>query len=123
MTEDDIQQYARWRAVAGVKYAGNREKILLGKWDDKARVLRARRAVDRELLGAAAEGIHPLREEEDEPCFAALIERARVRAEELGGTPDGELIAELIAAYEHTEAEVDMIYWNASDHQQLPHDA
>lgn len=123
MIEEDIQQYARWVAAGGVKRQGIKNKILTGKCDDTARVIRARRQVDRELAAQAAEGFRPLSDEEDEPCFAALIERAEARAEELTGTPDGQLIAELVAAYKHADTYADMIYWNASDNRELPHDA
>jgi hypothetical protein len=123
MIEEDIRQYARWRAAGGVKRQGIKNKILIGKSDDTARVVRARRQVDRELAASAAEGFHPLRDEEDEPCFAALIERAKARAAELAGTPDADLISELVAAYEHADTTADMIYWNASDNLELPHDA
>lgn len=114
---------ARSSAAAATKYPGNKQKILLGKWDDRAPVIRAMRRIEREILLASAEGIHPLRDEEDEPCFAPLIERAKARAAELAGTPDGDMIAGLVAAYEHSENMADMIYWNASDNHELPHDA
>lgn len=69
------------------------------------------------------EGFKALLPEEDEPCFGPLIEKAKVRALELAGTPDGKLIEALIAAYEHADAMADMIYWNASDNGDIPHGA
>lgn len=123
MNTDIITSLARSRAAAGVKRPAIKEKILKGLWDDKASVIRARRFIERDIALSAADGIHPLRDEEDEPCFALLIEKAKTRAAELAGTPDGQLIADLVAAYEHSENMADMIYWNASDNGELPHDA
>lgn len=123
MTETEILLEARRRAgLRAWKRPAIQEKILLGKWDDKASVLKARRQVEQEVNLAKLYDMKPLRQEEDEPCFSELMQRAKARAVELKGTPDAALIAELIAAYEHADTAADMIYWNASDNQQLPYD-
>lgn len=112
--KDTILRLARHRAAAEAKRPAIKEKIMRGLWDDKASVLRAKRVFEREVILAMGDGIRPLLDEEDEPCFGPLIDRAKARAAQLAGTPDGELIAGLVAAYEHAEAEAEMIYWNAS---------
>lgn len=123
MTDLEILLEARRRAALRAKYPLVRKQILLGKKDDRANVIKAQREVQREIAFAKQHDMRPLRPEEDEPCFAGLIQRAKARAEELRGTADGEMIAELVAAYEHAETEAEMIYWNASDNRELPHGA
>lgn len=124
MNETEILLEARRRAGhRSWKRPAIQEHILMGRWDNKASVIKAKREVEREIALGNLYDMRPLRPEEDEPCFADLIAKAKARAVELNGTPDGALIVELIAAYEHADTHADMIYWSASDNQELPHDA
>lgn len=109
--DSDVLLEARYRAACRTKYPANKKKILRGRWDDKAPVIRARLEVEREILFAAADGIKPLVDEEAEPNFGPLLDRAKARAAE-GDT----LVVELLDMIDHLYGEIEAMENHISDY-------
>jgi hypothetical protein len=116
MTESDILLHARYRASCRTKRPAIKEKILNGRWDDKASVIRARREVEREVTLAASQGMKAISAEEEEPNFRPLLDRAKARMDQLGDTPDGNLIRNLLGMVDHLYGEIEAMENHISDY-------
>jgi hypothetical protein len=61
-----------------------------------------------------------LTEAEDEPQFAATLERAKARVDD---SEDGKLIGELLGIIQHLDNTLDSYFWSMSDNGELPEGA